>query len=66
MPELRWFTSSFSETGGNNCIEIAKTNDGAALRESEAPDLVLTGDLVSLNALVVSIKKGRFADLCLG
>lgn len=57
MPEPRWTKSSFSEEGGNNCVEIAATSpDGIALRESESPARVLHTDRAVLEALVRSVK----------
>ncbi|MET7908058.1 DUF397 domain-containing protein [Streptomyces avermitilis] len=36
---LNWQKSSFSGGGdGNECVEIALSNDGLLLRESDAPD----------------------------
>ncbi|MDQ0789351.1 DUF397 domain-containing protein [Streptomyces sp. B3I8] len=59
MPELRWIKSSFSEEGGNNCVEIAAPSlDGIALRESESPARVLTTDRAALGSLVRSVKAG--------
>ena len=34
---LHWRKSSYSG-GGNDCVEIAVTNDGAAVRDSKNPD----------------------------
>ncbi|MGW0536428.1 DUF397 domain-containing protein [Streptomyces sp. NPDC003032] len=57
MPELHWLKSSFSEEGGNNCVEIAATApEGIALRESDSPADVLTTDRAALGALVRSLK----------
>lgn len=57
MPEPHWIKSSFSEEGGNNCVEIAATGpEGVALRESESPARVLATDRAALGALVRSIK----------
>ncbi|WAL98012.1 DUF397 domain-containing protein [Streptomyces sp. Je 1-369] len=52
----RWQRSSFCGGGGNNCVEIATTHDGIALRESESPADVLTTDRAALSALVRGVK----------
>lgn len=56
---LHWLKSSFSDAGGNNCVEVAATNsDGIALRESDSPaQVLLTGQAV-LGALVRGVKAG--------
>lgn len=56
MSQLQWVKSSFSEEGGNNCVEVAATNAGIALRESESPAHVLTMDRALLGALVRHVK----------
>ncbi|MCX5367799.1 DUF397 domain-containing protein [Streptomyces sp. NBC_00103] len=59
MSKLHWTKSSFSEEGGNNCVEIAAPSpNGIALRESESPARVLTTDRAALRALVTSVKAG--------
>jgi hypothetical protein len=32
---LRWFTSSFSGTNGDNCVEVAHLPDGVAVRDTK-------------------------------
>ncbi|MDX3640401.1 DUF397 domain-containing protein [Streptomyces sp. MB09-02B] len=60
MSDLRWIKSSFSEEGGNNCVEIAAPGpEGIALRESESPARVLTTDRAALGALVRSVKAAQ-------
>ncbi|MGW5694757.1 DUF397 domain-containing protein, partial [Streptomyces asiaticus] len=34
LPTLSWLKSSFSDAGGNNCIELATDGSGIAIRES--------------------------------
>ncbi|WAL98010.1 DUF397 domain-containing protein [Streptomyces sp. Je 1-369] len=58
MSELEWLKSSFSGDGGNNCVEIATTQDGVALRESDSPADVLTTGRAVLGALVRGEKAG--------
>ncbi|WP_409469533.1 DUF397 domain-containing protein [Streptomyces sp. HC307] len=58
MPELKWLKSSFSEASGNNCVEVASTEDGIALRESESPAEVLATHPDVLGALLRGVKAG--------
>ncbi|MEV7140278.1 DUF397 domain-containing protein [Streptomyces tauricus] len=57
MTELTWLKSSFSEASGNNCVEVAATEDGAALRESDDPGRILALPRAGLSALLVAIKQ---------
>ncbi|MCW8100215.1 DUF397 domain-containing protein [Streptomyces tauricus] len=57
MSGLNWVKSSFSDEGGNNCVEVAATEDGAALRESDEPGRILTLSPQGLSALIVVIKQ---------
>ncbi|MEV0264292.1 DUF397 domain-containing protein [Streptomyces sp. NPDC050617] len=61
MHGLRWLKSSFSDEGGNNCIELAAyENDRIALRESGSPTAVLSPHRDALSALVRGVKSGAF------
>ncbi|GAA1913034.1 hypothetical protein GCM10009716_23390 [Streptomyces sodiiphilus] len=58
--QLCWLKSSYSESGGNNCVEVADTGAGAlALRESERPGQVLTAGPAAFRALLVHVRNGR-------
>ncbi|WP_328493750.1 DUF397 domain-containing protein [Streptomyces sp. NBC_00414] len=57
MSGLNWVKSSFSDEGGNNCVEVAVTEDGAALRESDEPGRILALPREGLSALLVAIKQ---------
>jgi hypothetical protein len=35
--DLNWRKSSYSGEGGGNCVELALTNQGAAVRDSKNP-----------------------------
>ncbi|WP_328680864.1 DUF397 domain-containing protein [Streptomyces sp. NBC_00343] len=35
---LRWFKSSYSDSGGGNCVEIATCPDTIHIRDSKNPD----------------------------
>jgi Domain of unknown function (DUF397) len=63
MSEMRWQKSSFSEGNGSQCIELARHADGIALRESDAPGVIVTSDRTSLRSLIVSVKTGAFDHL---
>jgi hypothetical protein len=36
-PEHAWFKSSYSDSGGQNCIEAAHLTPGIAIRDSKNP-----------------------------
>ncbi len=55
---LHWLKSSFSGDGGNNCIEVAATQNGAALRESDSPAAVISTSQAALRALLLEVKAG--------
>ncbi|MFB8114513.1 DUF397 domain-containing protein [Streptomyces sp. NPDC055962] len=57
MPDLHWVKSSFSDAGGNNCVEVAAMEDKrVAIRESDSPDVVLIASYSALHALVLEMK----------
>lgn len=58
MIEGKWQRSSFSPDGGNNCVEVAATGDGVALRESDSPTEVLVTDRGPLLSLICGVKAG--------
>ncbi|ADI06708.1 hypothetical protein SBI_03587 [Streptomyces bingchenggensis BCW-1] len=66
MSTLSWLKSSFSDAGGNNCMEVAADGSRIAIRESAEPDAVLTTDRTALRAFVVGVKDGRFDRLLNG
>ncbi|MFC8201986.1 DUF397 domain-containing protein [Streptomyces sp. NPDC057298] len=55
---MQWIKSSFSEASGNNCVEVAATEDGIALRESDSPATVLRASASALSALLCSTQAG--------
>ncbi|MBQ0853196.1 DUF397 domain-containing protein [Streptomyces sp. BH-SS-21] len=57
MSGLNWVKSSFSDEGGNNCVEVAATEDGTALRESDEPGRILAVRTESLSALLAAVKQ---------
>jgi hypothetical protein len=58
MAEFTWRRSSFCGGGGNNCVEVAATGDGVALRESDSPTEVLVTDRGPLLSLICGVKAG--------
>lgn len=60
MPRLIWVKSSYSDAGGNNCVEVAEAGQRILLRESETPEGVITADQSAFRGLVTGIKAGRF------
>ena len=63
MSELVWLKSSFSEAGGNNCVEVAADGDGIAIRESTDPARTLTTDRAAFRALLRTARAGEFDHL---
>ncbi|MEU8653749.1 DUF397 domain-containing protein [Streptomyces sp. NPDC048737] len=56
MQDLNWQKSSFSGDG-SNCVYVAATPTGTLhLRESDAPDTVLTTTTPGLRALISGLK----------
>jgi hypothetical protein len=62
MPQLHWQKSTFSENRAN-CVELAGSGDRIHLRESDAPDAIVTTDRAALGALLLGIKAGKFDHL---
>ena len=58
MPTLHWQKSSYSSEG-NNCVELATSNDGTIrLRESDDPTVTLTFQPRELIALRHTTRQG--------
>ncbi|MEU8567601.1 DUF397 domain-containing protein [Streptomyces pathocidini] len=63
MATLDWQKSSYCQ-GASNCIHLAAAPDGAIrLRESEAPDVIVTTTPTALGALIRAAKAGEFDHL---
>jgi hypothetical protein len=57
-----WRKSSHS-SGGDNCIEVEKTDSSTVrVRDSHAPDTVLTVTPADWDAFVRGVKDGEFDD----
>jgi len=61
---INWQKSSFSGADNNqNCIELAPVDGAIKMRESDAPDVVVTTSVARLRAFVLGIKAGEFDRL---
>ncbi|MFD7984450.1 DUF397 domain-containing protein [Kitasatospora indigofera] len=59
-----WQKSSYSGGGdGADCIELAVQDDTVLLRESDAPDVVVTTTPAKLRAFILGVKAGEFDHL---
>ncbi|SCF57786.1 DUF397 domain-containing protein [Streptomyces sp. Ncost-T10-10d] len=57
MSGLHWLKSSFSDAGGNNCVEVAAAEGtDIAIRESARPERIVTTNRAALRALVLGVK----------
>ncbi|MEU1575968.1 DUF397 domain-containing protein [Streptomyces collinus] len=55
---LVWFTSSYSNGAGGECVECALTGDGALIRDSKTTDthmIAVSGD--AWRSFVVSLRR---------
>ncbi|WFB08554.1 DUF397 domain-containing protein [Streptomyces sp. LX-29] len=63
MAENTWQRSSFCGGGGNNCIEVRPEGGLIQMRESQAPDTVITMTRAQLAAFVHGAKAGEYDHL---
>lgn len=57
MTELAWFKSSYSDSSGGDCVEVAST-DAIHIRDSKTPDRShLTVSPTSWAAFLTSVSK---------
>lgn len=56
MSQSIWQKSSHSGSADNNCVELAASDTTLALRESDAPTVVLHTDRPQLTALLRHIR----------
>lgn len=59
MRDTGWFKSTFSTSGGDNCVEVRFVGSGSRVRDSKNPAAVLAADLP---ALVTAVKADRLAS----
>lgn len=61
---LHWQKSSYSSNmDGDHCVELAKAGAVAHLRESDAPDVVLTTTPTLLASFIAGVKAGTYDRL---
>lgn len=59
-----WQKSSFSGPDNNqHCVELAPAPHGVRVRESDAPEVVVTASTSHLRGLLHGVKAGVFDDL---
>ncbi|MER5783566.1 DUF397 domain-containing protein [Streptomyces mobaraensis] len=58
VPEPIWFKSSFSDAGGNNCVQVCANTPGIALRESSEPEHVIRTSPSAFHSLIREIRAG--------
>ncbi|MER5850096.1 DUF397 domain-containing protein [Streptomyces sp. NPDC002012] len=67
MSGLYWLKSSFSDAGGNNCIEVAAAGgEDVAIRESESPERILATNRAALRALVLGLRNSPAGAMAQG
>ncbi|PWG13797.1 DUF397 domain-containing protein [Streptomyces sp. V2] len=52
---LKWFKSSYTESSGNNCVEVALLDHHIAVRDSKVPARTFTLTRTAFTALVKSL-----------
>ena len=63
MHNPTWQRSSFCSGGGNNCIEVAASENQIAIRESSEPNIALAIRKSALRAFFRGVKAGVFNSL---
>ncbi|MEU5028934.1 DUF397 domain-containing protein [Streptomyces milbemycinicus] len=58
MSTYQWRKSSYSADAGN-CVNVAATDDGIAIRESDEPEAILTTTPAALRDFIRGTKAGR-------
>ncbi|WP_332112984.1 DUF397 domain-containing protein [Streptomyces sp. ActVer] len=56
---MQWQKSSFSGVEGGNCVEVADHEGQILIRESDAPDTVITAAPARLRGLLRALKAER-------
>lgn len=58
---ITWQKSSFSGSDAEiQCVELAHVDGQILMRESDAPDTVVTTDRAKLRAFLLGVKAGEF------
>ncbi|MHB9858882.1 DUF397 domain-containing protein [Streptomyces sp. YIM S03343] len=64
MAELSWYKSSYSEEGGNNCVEVAVRDDmRIALRHSVYPARGFSVGQTAFSAFVNAVRVQALDDI---
>ncbi|MDT0609400.1 DUF397 domain-containing protein [Streptomyces lancefieldiae] len=58
VPGPQWLKSSYSDSGGNNCVEVAPVRAGVAVRDSKRPANVFVTGRASFGALIEGLRSG--------
>lgn len=62
--DVQWRKSSFSGTDEeNNCVELAVWEGRVLIRESDAPEVIVTTSPQKLRAFLTGAKAGEFDGL---
>jgi hypothetical protein len=60
---VRWFTSSFSGSNGNSCVEVAFVADAVAVRDTkDRTRTPLTCSPAGWDAFLAATRAGRFTS----
>ncbi|WP_217162380.1 DUF397 domain-containing protein [Streptomyces sp. AC512_CC834] len=63
LSEPRWQKSSYSETGGNNCVEVATLDDlSIGIRDSVRRDMTFSIERTAFTSFVRSVRSGIFGS----
>jgi hypothetical protein len=61
QPPARWFTSSFSGSNGNSCVEVAIADQTVAVRDTkDRTRPALTCSATAWDAFLTATRAGRF------
>ncbi|AWZ04939.1 MULTISPECIES: DUF397 domain-containing protein [unclassified Streptomyces] len=61
---IKWQKSSFSGPDDNqSCVELAPVAGAIKMRESDAPDVIVTTTVEKLRAFILGVKAGEFDHL---
>lgn len=62
MSEVKWKKSSFSGDR-DECVEAGERDDNIVIRESDAPNAIVTTTRAKWRAFVLGVKAGEFDHL---
>jgi hypothetical protein len=65
LSELVWLKSSFSDAGGNNCVEVAVADDDdIAIRDSVYPTRIIKTSKAALSTFIAGVRTGAGGATC--